>query len=203
MQIAVISPESADPREVDAMEGMFSEGLGRYHVRKPTWTEAGLEAWLRTLPHAWRPRIVLHRHPGLAQRLLLAGTHAGDAGGDADAPGAGRSCHDLATLRGRIGRYGSLFFGPIFPSLSKPGYGPAPDFPWGELSAALKGDRGAAGTRVLAIGGITAGGLARCRELGFDGAAAMGAVWGEADPVRAFAALRDAARKLEEARDAA
>jgi thiamine-phosphate pyrophosphorylase len=90
----------------------------------------------------------------------------------------------------------------VFPSLSKEGHIPAADFPWEELKAMLsRGERG--NCRVLAIGGVTAGRLGRCFELGFDGAAALGAVWGDPNPVGAYLDLRRHAQKLWGARHAA
>jgi thiamine-phosphate pyrophosphorylase len=201
MRIVVISPESEDPREVAAMEGLFAEGLLHYHVRKPAWTPAVLEAWLRALPVTWRPRIVLHQHHALVGALGLGGRH--EKGDSRRAQGPSRSCHDLVALRRYLKAFDQVIFGPLFPSISKPGYAPAADFPWAELKGILKG-RGAKGSaRVLAIGGITERGLGRCAELGFDGAAVHGAVWGDEDPVAAYAAIRDAAEKLEAARRAA
>jgi thiamine-phosphate pyrophosphorylase len=209
MHIVVISPGSRDPRELPAMEGFFAAGLERYHVRKPSWTAPELEAWLRGMPESWRPRIVLHEHHPLAGRLGLGGCHDKDSGGDGAPAGASRSCHGIASLRRHLGDYESILFGPVFPSLTKPGYGPPPGFPWYELWALLR-QRGRAPrpgsrdpARVLAIGGITAQRLARCSELGFDGAAVLGGVWNEPDPARAFAALMREAGRLEGARYAA
>jgi len=202
MRIVVISPESADPREVRAIEGFFGAGLESYHVRKPSWTSDALESWLRLLPREWRPRIVLHQHRPLAGRLGLGGTHDRDDGDTPAPPGCSRSCHAIASLRRHLPRYGSLFFGPVFASLTKPGYGPAPGFPWDDLRSVLR-SRTSAEARVLAIGGVTAAGLGRCRELEFDGAAVLGAVWNEQDPVAAYVAIRDAAARLEGARHAA
>lgn len=211
MQIVVVSPESRDPRELPAMEGFFAAGLERYHVRKPSWPAAELEEWLRAVPEGWRPRIVLHEHHHLVEKLGLGGRHDKDAGGDDDdsPAAASRSCHDTASLRRHIGAYPTILFGPVFPSVSKPGYGPAPGFPWYELWALLRqrdrsgrpGPRGPA--RVLAIGGITAQRLARCAELGFDGAAVLGAVWNDPDPGRALAGILCEAARLEGARHAA
>jgi thiamine-phosphate pyrophosphorylase len=202
MKIVVISPESADSREVPAMEGFFAAGLERYHVRKPAWSRDALEAWLVHLPEAWRPRIILHHHHPLAAKLGLGGTHdrAGDWG--SGPLGSSRSCHEIDTLRLFLRLYKSLMFGPVFPSLSKSGYGPAANFPWDILREIL-GERTPDDARVLAIGGVTAAGLARCRELGFDGAAVLGAVWNEQDPAAAYAGIREAAAKLEASRDAA
>jgi thiamine-phosphate pyrophosphorylase len=193
MQIVVISPESADPREVPAMAGFFEAGLERYHVRKPSWTEAELEAWLRALPVAWRPRLVLHQHHALCATLGLGGRH--EKGDSRRAEGSSRSCHDLVSLRRYLGSFGQVLFGPVFPSLTKKGYGPAKDFPWRELRTLLRGRDDRPGARVLAIGGVNAARLERCAELGFDGAAVMGAVWNEPDPVRALAAILGAAER--------
>ncbi len=204
MRIVVISPPSADPRERAAMEGFFAAGLERYHVRKPGWTQAELEAWLLGLPAAWRPRLVLHEHHPLVAALGLGGRHDKDTGsrGGGRPGAASRACHDLAALRRLPDFPGSVLFGPVFSSLSKPGYGPAADFPWPELASLLTGGKPRA-ARVLAIGGITAERLPRCRELGFDGAAVLGAVWGAPDPVAAFSLIRNGAAKLEGARHAA
>jgi thiamine-phosphate pyrophosphorylase len=196
MRIIVISPEAADPREVSVVEGLFAEGLERYHVRKPAWTPAEVEAWLRALPVTWRPRLVLHGHAALATQLGLAGTHVRDGAEEFLGSPLGRSCHDLPTLRRRLGSYATLFFGPVFTSLSKADYGPAPDFPWEELTATLAA-RTRSQAQVVAIGGVTEERLARCAELGFDGAAVLGAVWGSADPVATYLALSAAASHLE------
>jgi thiamine-phosphate pyrophosphorylase len=201
MRIVVISPESADPREVPAMEGLFAAGLERYHVRKPSWTEPELERWLRALPVGWRPRIVLHQHHSLVPTLGLGGRH--EKGESQRAEGASRSCHDLPSLRRHMRSFEQVMFGPVFPSLTKAGYGPAADFPWTELRAVLRSRDDPGGARVLAIGGVTAGRLERCAELGFDGAAVMGAVWNEADPVREFTAIVAASENLGATRHAA
>jgi thiamine-phosphate pyrophosphorylase len=201
MRIVVISPESADPREVPSMEGFFAAGLERYHVRKPAWSAAELEAWVRALPVTWRPRIVVHEHHGLARELGLGGSH--EKGDSQRASGPSRSCHDLRALRRYLSSFGDVIFGPVFPSISKEGYAPSPSFPWPELSALLAGRPAQGSARVLAIGGVTAERLARCAELGFDGAAVMGAVWSAPDPVAALRKIMAAAEKVGATRDAA
>jgi thiamine-phosphate pyrophosphorylase len=201
MNIVVISPEAADTREVPAMEGFFAAGLERYHVRKPAWTAAELESWIRGLPVNWRTKLVLHQHHPLVAMLGLGACH--EKGGSKRAQGMSRSCHDLTALARYLRTFQQVMFGPVFPSITKAGYGPPADFPWSELKAILAA-RGAKGyAQVLAIGGITADSLARCHELGFDGAAVMGAVWNEPDPALAFEGILDAAGKVEAASHAA
>jgi len=201
MRIIVISPESEDPREAEAMEGFFAAGLERYHVRKPLWTARELESWLRKLPVGWRPRIILHQHHPLVATLGLGGRH--EKGDSLRAEGASRSCHDLTSLRRHMRAFEQVLFGPVFQSLTKPGYGPSANFPWQELKAILAERDAREAVRILAIGGVTAGGLERCGELGFDGAAVLGAVWNEPDPVQALARILAIAARLEAAHHAA
>lgn len=111
-------------------------------------------------------------------------------------PLTSRSCHDLATLRAALGVYDSVFFGPVFASLSKPGYGPK-DAQVGEALGALLATRNAGERRtsVLAIGGITAATAPRAGALGFDGVAVLGAVWLAHDPQAAFVDLQRTLRE--------
>jgi thiamine-phosphate pyrophosphorylase len=200
MHLVLISPEGEDARETAVLGELFAAGLTRYHVRKPTWSSAQLEAWVRSLPVEWRPRMVFHQHHELVAVLGLGGCHWRDESGtgvppvylcaheqDARATFTSRSCHDLATLRAALGYYDAVFFGPVFSSISKPGHGPIDDATLQQLSTLLAQRTPAERrTAVLALGGVTADRLTRCAELGFDGVALLGAVWQAADPLAAF-----------------
>ncbi|MCJ2051967.1 thiamine phosphate synthase [Methylobacterium sp. J-070] len=76
---------------------------------------------------------------------------------------------------------------PIFPTASKPGYGPALGLDG--LSAAR-----AAGLPVVALGGIETGRIAECRAAGANGVAVMGGLMRAADPAGAARVLQDAWR---------
>jgi len=95
-------------------------------------------------------------------------------------PILGRSCHDGAELRAASEEgcdYATL--SPVFPTASKPGYGPAlgvdalrrPPLP------------------VYALGGVTVDNAAACRGAGAVGVAVMAAVMGAVDPARAASDL--------------
>ena len=201
MKIIVISPDALDLREIPAMEGLFAAGLERYHVRKPSWPLPETEAWLRALPVNWRPRLVLHQHHELVKILGLGGRH--EKGESQRAAGPSRSCHDLASLRRYLRAFDQVLFGPVFSSITKPGYAPPADFPWKELTSILEGRGSQEKAEVLAIGGVTADRLERCHELGFEGAAVMGAVWGDPEPVQAYVRIIEAANKVGGTRNAA
>jgi thiamine-phosphate pyrophosphorylase len=193
MKLVVISPESDHPSEHRVLGGLFAAGLERYHVRKPAWSCAQLEAWLHAAPTTWHPRLVLHSHHELVSEFGLGGIHQRDTEQlSAASPALSRSCHDLPTLRQAIGGYDSVFFGPIFPSISKPGYGPRNDKAATTIAAFLAA-RGETERRtsVIALGGITPERVPAVRALGFDGVAVIGAVWQAVDPLRAFAELQE------------
>ena len=96
----------------------------------------------------------------------------------------GRSCHDadeLAAAAAAGCTYATL--SPVFPTTSKPGYGPA-------LGAAALAD---APLPVLALGGVDAPDRARaCIAAGAAGVAVMGAAMASPDPARFVAGLLDA-----------
>jgi thiamine-phosphate pyrophosphorylase len=197
MKPVVISPADHDTREPTVLGRLLETGLERYHVRKPGWTLEQLSRLLAPWPRAWRARVVLHHHHELVAQLGLGGRHwpGDDADPAASAPPApdgltSRSCHDLAILRAALGRFDAVFFGPVFPSLSKPGHGLRPETDFAAVSALLAARTPTERrTRVLALGGITAATAPRALALGFDGVAVLGAIWQAADPVRAFAEI--------------
>jgi thiamine-phosphate pyrophosphorylase len=196
MRIIVISPEARDPREVPVLAALLAAGLGRYHVRKPGLARDELRAFLQALPESWLPKVALHGHADLAAEFGL-GTHERDA--DPEAGAGSRSCHDFRRIPELAGRHRTVLFGPVGASISKPGYGPRPDFPWDELRSVLRSGRRPGGGQVYAVGGVGAADLSRLADLGFDGAAVLGAVWRDRDPVRAFEGILAAAERKEAA----
>lgn len=123
-----------------------------------------------------------------AGRLIVAGPDP--LGGDAvhlaaadPSPSAsvtlvGRSCHDLSDMS----PMDYVTLSPIYPTSSKPGYGPA----LGPAAAAgIAGD-----VPWLALGGVdSASRAAECAAAGARGIAVMGAIMGAADPARTAAEL--------------
>jgi thiamine-phosphate pyrophosphorylase len=86
----------------------------------------------------------------------------------------GRSCHsatDIAAAAGEGCDYVTL--SPVFPTSSKPGYGPA-------LGV---GSLGGHPIPVYALGGVSAVNAAACSAAGAAGVAVMGEIMGAADPV--------------------
>ncbi|MEK0083409.1 thiamine phosphate synthase [Benzoatithermus flavus] len=105
-------------------------------------------------------------------------------------PVIGISTHDPAEIAA-AGAAGADYvtFGPVLPSLSKPGHGDS-----GGL-ARLGAATAAAGLPVLALGGITAATAAACRALGAAGVAVVGAVMQADDPAAATRAILHALKE--------
>ncbi len=197
MKLVIISSENDVPRETELVRGLFAAGLQRYDLRKPAWTARAMESLFGNLPAGERARIVIHSHYDLAKRWGLAGTHEQDTGEVLAKPTGSfgitsRACHDLATLRAAMGRYNSVLVSPLFPSISKPGYGPTGKLPLPELKQLLSSRTPQQRrTTVLALGGINAANTVECWELGFDGVAALGAIWNSDDVLEAFLRLKE------------
>jgi len=174
-------------------ERAFAAGLRWLSLRDKDLPDAERAALARTLVAAARPwgaTITLHGDPELALATGAAGVHLPD-GGDAAAARAllgpraliGVSAHDgagLARAAAQGADYATL--SPVFPSPSKPGYGP----PLGlDGFARLAAN---APLPVLALGGIDAGNAAAVRGAGASGVAVMGALL-RADMAQATARL--------------
>lgn len=193
MKLIVISPEAADSRELPVLAQLFDAGLTDYHLRKPNWRRVDLVAFLSALPAEFHPRLVLHSHHDLTSEFAVGGLHDRDEPNPKSNPIGytlrSRAVHDLSALRASLEAYDRLLVSPIFPSFSKPGYGPSSQLPEPELRAVLALPRRA---EVIALGGVEASRISTCRELGFDGVAVLGAIWQAADPLRAFKELQNA-----------
>jgi thiamine-phosphate pyrophosphorylase len=125
-----------------------------------------------------------------ADGVHLASTDPWPAGERLAGVAWGRSCHtpaELAVVASRGGGWAS--YSPVYPSSSKPGYGPVLG-----LSGLAAGCRAAPGLAVIALGGIGPGLAAGCVAAGAAGVAIMGAVMAAADPAAVVAAVRDELR---------
>lgn len=109
--------------------------------------------------------------------------------------GRGRSCHDVGELvAARDAGADHVTYSPVFPTRSKPGYGP----PLG-LAGLAAGCRAVPHLAVVALGGIEPGRAAGCAAAGVAGVALMGAVMRAGDPA---AVVRSVVRELDELEEA-
>jgi thiamine-phosphate pyrophosphorylase len=182
--LAISPPDDVYPQEARLIVQLLDAGLQRYHIRKPAGNPTATERLIQAVPDAYHSRLSLHQHYELGDRYAVCFHHTSytDLGGR-----SARSCsvHRLSSLETALDGYDYAFLSPIFPSISKAGYGPS----WTEssLRAALKPDYP---TRLYALGGVQPGKLALAQSLGFEGVVLHGALWQAADPLQVFQSFR-------------
>ena len=78
------------------------------------------------------------------------------------------SIHDLSELNALSKAFDYTFYGPVFESISKPGYKPK------TKEIILPNNKE---IKIIAIGGVTPDKISELEKLNFDGAAFLGAIW--------------------------
>ena len=163
--------------EAAIINRLFGEGLQLLHLRKPQAGKSQLHALLEQIEPAYYPQVILHDHFDLAPEFALGGVHLNRRNPEVPAGFTGsvsRSCHSLEELE-RYKKLDYLFLSPIFPSISKEGYGEG--FPPEVLGEAT--ERGIITSRIIALGGMDTHTILRLKGLGFGGVAVLGALWGK------------------------
>ncbi|MBQ2424074.1 MAG: bifunctional hydroxymethylpyrimidine kinase/phosphomethylpyrimidine kinase, partial [Alistipes sp.] len=174
--IAITRPEFY-VEEIRQIIDRLENGVDVLHIRKPNATAEELEHLVVALVK-YRDRIVLHDHFELAVKYSLRGVHLNSRNSDVPRDFCGtvsRSCHTVAEVLRYKDECDYVLLSPIFDSISKEGYRAA--FTIAELESLR--DRGVIDSRVYALGGISADKLQIVKDLGFGGAAMLGAMWTE------------------------
>lgn len=176
-QLIAITAPACFPEEGKIITALFEAGLERLHLRKPDAGKETLSALIGQIPGRFYPRIVLHGHFGLANEYALGGVHLNRRNPEAPPCFSGsisRSCHSIRELD-EWKSLDYLFLSPVFPSISKEGYGSG--FARHELERAT--ERGIITPKVFALGGMDVPHIRQLKGLGFGGAAVLGALWGK------------------------
>jgi thiamine-phosphate pyrophosphorylase len=185
--ILLITPSSIGKKEPDIWCELFEVGLKRLHLRKPDATPQEVSKLLDQLPEQYHSRIVLHRFPELLNDYNFAGYHhrANEKPIGKISGTTSRSFHQLEELKANNKFLDYVFFGPVYESISKKGYKPRVSMP--ELGAVLHTNKKTKkGTQVYALGGVRRKKIPELFDLGFDGVALYGSIWGKKDPVHAL-----------------
>ena len=175
-ELIVISTPYFFPGEASSLTLLLSEGVSHLHLRKPNGERDKLASLLERIPAVYHERIVLHDWFDLASERHVGGIHLNSRNPEPPSLFKGsvsRSCHSLAEVRIHKSKCDYLFLSPIFPSISKEGYGNG--FSLEELREA----RGIIDSKVIALGGISPQTIEKLKGIPFGGVAVLGALWGE------------------------
>jgi thiamine-phosphate pyrophosphorylase len=195
MQLIVISHPDIVAHEAQLINQLFEVGLTRLHLRKPDWDERQLVDLLRQIDHAFYPHIALHQQQHIASDFDIKRLHYTEKHRLATEQDKmirqkeggyilSTSIHDEAELSS-LEPFDYTFFGPVFNSISKPGY-------QGKLPEDFRINRNETHTKVIALGGVEVANLDKLKAMNFDGAAVLGTIWNApAKAITNFNTLQD------------
>lgn len=177
--IAVITPEHPAEDEGAKLTALLRSGAADVvHLRHPGASLRQMRDIVEAVPQRWHSRLRLHGHFALLDDFNLAGPHLNSRCHQWDrtlSPGPARwqptitrSCHTVDELS-EAGKYEYVTLSPVYPSISKPGYGKKQNLDL--LAPYLRG------RRAVALGGVSPHNLSELKLAGFYGAALLGAVW--------------------------
>ncbi|MFZ6013505.1 MAG: thiamine phosphate synthase [Bacteroidota bacterium] len=189
MIIVISSPEPV-AYEASIINQLFDEGLEVLHVRKPHASEPEVISLLKEIKQIYYHRIALHQFHELAVDFGLKRIHFAEKKRlKADHNELQRlkrsdvilstSVHQVQSYRNMPDLFAYSFFGPVFNSISKPGYNTT--LPDNFVFPAEPGR-----PDVIALGGIDESNVKKIRSMKFDGIAVMGAVWQSPNRVKKF-----------------
>jgi thiamine-phosphate pyrophosphorylase len=182
MELIVISDAGAVDNEGWLINNLFMHGLSIFHLRKPLYSIKQIELLLNSIDKQYHGQIALHQHHEMAGGFEIKRLHyteqlregldlrnlqpLKDKGYTLSA-----SIHNAALLPS-LKSFAYVFYGPVFNSISKPGY--QGNVPAGFDLAAYKNK-----PKVIALGGIEVSNLDKVKGMNFGGAAVLGTIWKE------------------------
>lgn len=194
MNVIVIAHPSALSNEAKIINNLFENGLDVFHLRKNSCTRAYCKKLISEIDEAFHNRIALHQFHGLTadfginrlhykeqqrKQLLEAKTVL-----NFEDTVLSTSIHQLEDLNDLKG-FDYTFFGPVFNSISKPGYA-------GVLDTDFKLPQRLNSTKLIALGGINASNAQELSLMGFDGLALLGFIWNDpSKAVRNFKSIQE------------
>jgi thiamine-phosphate pyrophosphorylase len=179
MKVIVVSHTDAVKNEAAIINALFEEGLELFHLRKPDFEEKELVELLQKINSEHHSKIVLHHHHQLAEQFGVTRIHFPENERlkkdetefiklKQNGFRLSTSVHDHIALDQISGAFDYVFFGPVYESISKPGYKPMVSESVLEKNKKVK---------VIAIGGVTPDKMGELKERNFDGLALLGSVW--------------------------
>ena len=202
MKLILITPPSYFVEEDKIITALFEEGLDILHLRKPHTAPMYAERLLSLIPEQYHKRIVVHGHFYLKDEYRLKGIHLSER--NPNVPGnykghLSRTCHSLEDIKANKKGHEYLFLNPVFNENSKQSY--MGNYTPLELRKAHKA--GIIDKKVIALGGIDTDNIKQVKDLGFGGAAILGAIWDKFDTCcdRDYACLIEHFKKLKKLAD--
>jgi thiamine-phosphate pyrophosphorylase len=201
LKIIVISSPDQKPNEVPEVLQMFKNGLEIFHVRKPSFSKKQMIEYIENFPSQYRNKMVLHSYHSLAKKYKLRGIYLSRKHRERGVlyrfqlyffkkfnPSIliSRSFSKISDLLHHVSGFDYVFLNPIFDSIS------SNNLSGGFNPKTLQISNKETKFKVIAMGGITPENLEQVKEMGFSGAALLGAVWNtDEQPSKVFAKAKE------------
>lgn len=186
-KLIVITPAKNHLKEFEQITALFENGLHLLHIRKPQTTENELRDYLQQIPKKFYKKIVIHSHYKLAKEFGLKGVHLTEKARKTKRINPSlriisTSFHSTIDVLKSRRKYEYVFLSPMFDSISKKGY--KSNFALEDLNPFLKKNK-----NVIALGGVNIKNIKIVKQVGFSGAAFIGAVWQSKNPGKSYMEL--------------
>ena len=176
--IVVIAPEQSVENEQLWINRLFENGLDLFHIRKYGCCDDVMQKYITAIDKQFRNQLVLHSHFHLAADLGIKRLHFSEEDrvqknhlpfqGDYTISTAVHSIKDFNKLDPK---WDYAFFSPVFPSISKPGYGVE-----NNVLDKLRYKNNST-VQLIGLGGIDENNFHTTIEAGADGIALLGSIW--------------------------
>jgi len=188
--IIVITPEDIVQNETELINELFQEGLNLLHIRKPFINAEEMTDFIQKIDSKFQSQLVLYSHYDLAENFNISRFHFREI----DRQNGlfqfftdkiiSTSVHDIETFNELSGNWEYSFISPVFPSISKKGYGENSNI----LNDIKKRDN--PNVKLIALGGIYEKNINEIFESEVDGVALLGAIWENDEPLNVFRKCR-------------
>jgi thiamine-phosphate pyrophosphorylase len=188
--IIVITPEESVQNETEIINKLFQEGLDLLHIRKPFINSDEMRNFIQEINSEFHDRLVLHSHYDLAKDFDISRFHFREIDRQNGLfksftdKTISTSAHDIKSFNDLNEDWEYSFISPVFPSISKKGYG--------ENSMILNDikNRAHSNVKLITLGGINEKNISEAFENKIDGVALLGTIWESDEPINVFKKCR-------------
>lgn len=192
--IVIISPDTTVANETLYVNSFFENGLDLFHVRKYEFSDNEMQNYLNGLDKKFRSRVVLHSHFHLAKEFGINRLHFREEERlrksylNYEGHQLSTSVHSIEDFNKLDELWQYAFLSPVFPSISKSGYGVN-----NTVLIELK-RKNNKNVKLIALGGIQAENCKQVMDNAADGIALLGSIWQSQDPLNTFLSCRKIVR---------
>ena len=183
--IIVLTSHIDRPKETEIINALFHEGLDLLHIRKPSMNEDEIKSFIEQIDRDFHKKLVLHHHYETGLPYGISHFHfseqkrrTGMTQTDGKDFAKSTSTHQISDFNGLDANWDYAFFSPVFPSISKKGYG---ENSTKRMELKLRNNPN---VKLIALGGINEDNIQLLHNEPIDGVALLGAVWKSNEPIK-------------------